>query len=99
LDGVKKPRSSHRSALTVTYQLSERDGGTVFERQLSYPRKGPFACLFDRLFFKMHNQSTAEWALADLKSELEGNPMRAVPQFPVGPRYQPMAFASRYSLW
>jgi len=55
----------------ITYQLFQREEGTLFQRDLVYTAPNRFSSFLDRLFMRRHNERESAEALEKLKAVLE----------------------------
>lgn len=61
---------------SITYTLSERDGGTLFERTLRYQVANPWFAVIAALFLQRRILAESEEALRRLKARLEAGTHR-----------------------
>jgi uncharacterized protein YndB with AHSA1/START domain len=62
---------------TITYRLTEQDGGTRFERELVYRMPSAWLAILDKLFIRRRMAAESAEALRRLKLILERAPARA----------------------
>jgi uncharacterized protein YndB with AHSA1/START domain len=68
IDGVIVGRATGG---TITYTLTPRDGGTLFEREFTYPAPNLLFAFLDWLFIRRRVQAESEEAMKRLRARLE----------------------------